>query len=452
VPRPALSLLDSTCLIVGIIVGAGIYQVAPAVARGASSDWVFLCLWLVGGVLSLCGALGYAELASAYPQEGGDYAYLTRAYGRWAGFLFGWIQLVVVRPGDIAVMAFAFATYARAIHDPLAGAAGAHSQQVYACLAVAGLTAVNLIGVKLGKTTQNLLTMVKVLGLLGIVCAAALASPAPAVVTPVEPLPLSLAMILILFTFGGWNEMAYVAAEVKNPGRNIVRALVLGTVAVTLLYLLVNGAFLRVLGFAGVAQAKAVATATVSAVLPETGGYWISLLVCLSALGAVNGLIFTGARISYAMGCDHRVFQPLGVWKAQAGTPARALLVQGVIALVLILFLGSFLDTLLYTAAPVYLFYLATTAAVLVLRRKDGATPRPFRAWGYPVTPVVFGLVCVFLAYSAIIYKPWVALAALGVLLAGWPVYWWSERSARRFRETQGSAGAPRGPLPGRQE
>ena len=302
-PARALTLFDSTCLIVGIIVGAGIYQTAPDVARGVGGAWGVLAIWLCGGALSLCGALGYAELATAYPREGGDYVYLGRAYGRWAGFLFGWAQLSVVRPGDIAVMAFVFGTYARSLYEPFAG-----SELFYAVAAVVLLTVINALGVREGKWTQNLLTILKLLGLLAIVGVAFVGTPAPAAREPAGPLPVSLALILVLFTFGGWNEMAYVAAEVKDSRRNIVRALVIGTAAVTVLYLLVNAAFLHSLGYAGLTQSRAVAADTVAAVFPETGRRLISALICVSALGALNGLIFTGARISYAMGAEHRVF------------------------------------------------------------------------------------------------------------------------------------------------
>ncbi|MBP7933577.1 MAG: amino acid permease [Phycisphaerae bacterium] len=438
VPRRELTLLDSVCLIVGIIVGAGIYQMAPDIARGASGGGGLLALWLVGGLLSLCGAMSYAELATAYPQEGGDYAYLTRAYGRWAGFLFGWIQLAIVRPGDIAVMAFAFATYACAIYDPMKDEPLACSQQLYACLAVVVLTVVNVAGVRQGKWTQNVLTGVKVLGLAAIVGVAVCAPQGVVAARAVEPLPASLALILVLFTFGGWNEMAYVAAEVINPSRNIVRALMLGTASVTVLYLLVNGAFLYTLGYQGLATSQAVATETVSTVFPAKAPAVISALVCISALGAVNGLIFTGARISFAVGADHRVFRPLGRWDANTGTPVRALLLQAVIAIILIVALGSFLNAILYTAAPVYLFYLATSLAVIILRRKEPCVERPYRVWGYPFTTFIFCLTCAFLAYSAVRYKPWIALAALGILLAGIPLYGLSNRRLRASGEATG--------------
>jgi APA family basic amino acid/polyamine antiporter len=427
-PKKELSLFDSTCIIVGIIIGAGIYQMAPDIAKGAGCWWGVLAIWAVGGLISLFGALGYAELATAYPKEGGDYVYLSRAYGSWAGFLFGWGQLAIIRPGDIAVMAFAFATYARTIYDPLA-AYPEYSQRAMAAAAVVVLTVINILGVKEGKWTQNLLTTVKALGLLAIVVVAVIAprGASSAVVETVGKLPLSLALIFVLFTYGGWNEMAYVAAEVKNSRRNIVRALVLGAVVVTVLYLLVNGAFLYTLGYAGLATSKAVASDAISTAFPNIGGRLISALVCISALGAVSGLIFTGARISYALGAEHHAFRFVGKWHARTGTPVWALLVQGAIAVGLIVILGSFIDTLLYTAAPVYSFYLATSLSVIVLRFKEPHVERPYRVTGYPVTTIIFCAVCAFLIYSAVSYAwnqmPKSLCLLEGVLLAGMVIY-----------------------------
>jgi amino acid transporter len=443
-PQRQLSLFDSTCLIVGIIIGAGIYQMTPSIAGGAFCWWGVLLIWVVGGLLSLCGALGYAELATAYPRAGGDYVYLTRAYGRWAGFLFGWLQLAVVRPGDIAVMAFAFALYARAIFDPFAGTAYLDGQRIYAILAVVVLTAVNVMGVPESKWTQNLLTVVKALGLLAIVGVAVFAPQAAVSNVAVEPLGLSVALILVLFTFGGWNEMAYVAAEVKNPDRNIVRALVLGTAAVTVLYLAATGAFLWTLGYSGVANSEAVATDAVSVVFPRVGANLVSALICISALGAVNGLIFTGARISYAVGADHRAFRGLGKWNSRTGTPVRALLLQALIAVVLISTLGSFVETIIYTAPTVYTFYLATSLAVIVLRFKEPGVSRPYRVLGYPFTPLIFSGVCIYLVYKAVEFsvvvlgKPWIAVVPCVSLLLGLPIYWVSSSGAAVDREEGG--------------
>jgi APA family basic amino acid/polyamine antiporter len=435
-PKKELSLFDSTCIIVGIIIGVGIYQVAPDVAKGAYCWWGILVIWLIGGLLSLFGAMGYAELATAYPQEGGDYVYLSRAYGRWAGYLFGWIQLAIVRPGDIAVIAFAFAVYARTIYDPFAGSPIPYSQRIYAGAAVAILTGINILGVKGGKWTQNILTTVKALGLLAIVGVAAIAPRGSPAVETFEPFPISLAMIFVLFTFGGWNEMAYVAAEVKNPRRNIVRALVLGSTAVIVLYLLINGAFLYTLGYEGLATSKAAATDCVLKVFPEIGGRLIGTLVCISALGAVNGLIFTGARISYALGAEHRCFSILGRWHGRTGTPIWALSVQGAIAIALIVIFGSFVDTVLYTATAVYSFYLATSLSVIVLRYKEPKAERPYRVTGYPITTLIFCAVCVFLIYSAVSYawneKRGSLILLLAILSVGVFLYWLTDISRKR--------------------
>ncbi len=432
VPKRELSLFDSTCIIVGIIVGAGIYE-TPTTVAGCMPGWAgVLGIWLVGGLLSLAGALCYAELATAYPREGGDYVYLNRAYGGWAGYLFAWAQLAIVRPGDIALMAFIFASYAQTLYAPLA-----NSRPVTAMAVVVVLTAINVLGVRESKWTQNILTVIKALGLLTIL-AVALAAPA-AQPSPAEPAPftmggLELALILVLFTFGGWNEMAYVAAEVKRPKRNIVRALVVGTIAVTALYMLVNGAFLHVLGHAGTAASQAVARDTVAAVFPDVAGRAISVLVCISVLGAANGLIFTGARISYAIGADHAAFRCLGRWHPRFGTPVWALVVQGCLSVVIVLVAGSFLETILYTAPVVWIFFLATGLSVFVLRRKEPHTPRPYKITGYPVTTIAFCACCVFMIYSAVSYalahRPIGLLISCGALLAGLVVYWLTNANA----------------------
>ncbi|UCG31596.1 MAG: amino acid permease, partial [Phycisphaerales bacterium] len=431
-PRKELNLFDSTCLIAGIIIGAGLYQMAPTIAHGAHCWWGVLLIWVVGGLLSLCGALCYAELATAFPQQGGDYVYLSRAYGRWAGFLFGWIQLAIVRPGDIAIMAFAFAMYAQAIHDPFAETSFPYSQQLFAAAAVVVLTAINIAGVREGKWTQNALTTAKVLGLLAVIGVAVIAPQRAAPAAPAgedfETMPILVALILVLFTYGGWNEMAYVAAEVKNPRRNITRALVLGTVAVTVLYLLANGAFLYTLGYDGVVASEVVAADAVSSVFPEIGGRLISALVCVSALGAVSGLVFAGARISYAVGVDHPAFRTLGRLHPRTGTPVWALVLQAAISVTLIIALGSFLDTVLYTAAAVYAFYLATCLSVIVLRRKEPCVERPYRVTGYPVTTLLFCAVCALLIYSAFDYKPLHASIACALIPLGLPIYWYTSR------------------------
>jgi APA family basic amino acid/polyamine antiporter len=424
-PKPELSLLDSTCIIVGIIIGAGIYETAPTVAACLGSPINILSVWLLGGFLALAGSLCYAELATAIPQEGGDYVYLTRAYGPWVGFLFGWSQLAVVRPGDIALMAFIFARYASQLF-PLGGI----SQLFYAGAAVVVLTGINILGVKSGKWTQNLLTLAKIGGMLAIIVvgfSAPALQPVPVPSSPPTWGGLDLALILVMFTFGGWNEMAYVAAEIKNPRRNIVRGLVTGTTAVTVLYLLINGAFLSALGPGPMAASKAVAVDATARVFPAAAGRAIAILICISALGAVNGLIFTGARISYALGAGHTIFRPLGIWHPRLQTPVWALVIQGALSLAIIFLAGSFLSTIIYSAPMVWLFFLGTALSVFVLRRRVPELERPYKINFYPLPPIIFALCCLFMLFSSITYAlaqvPWGLLLLLGVILIGAIIY-----------------------------
>lgn len=424
-PRKELSLFDSTCIIVGIIVGAGIYEISPMVAANMPGFSGVLGIWLLGGLLALAGALCYAELATTYPREGGDYVYLSRAYGGWAGYLFGWAQMAIVRPGDIALMAFIFARYAKTLYAPFQ-----NSGLVYTVAVIIVLTLINILGVKEGKWTQNLLTVIKALGLLAIV-GVGLAAPNSSG-APAEPVALTmggfkLALIFVMFTFGGWHEMAYVAAEVKNPNRNIIRAVVVGTAAVTVLYVLVNAAFFNALGHEKMAGSEAIAVDTVATMFPDIAARAIGILICISALGAVNGLIFTGSRVSYALGAEHTAFRGLGKWNKRLGTPVWALAVQGCLSLTIVLVAGSFIETILYTAPVFWTFFMATGFSVFVLRHREPETLRPYKVTGYPITTLIFCCSCAFMFYSCVSYalsnKPIGLLISSGVLFAGVLIY-----------------------------
>ena len=341
-PRRELTLFDSVCVIVGIIVGAGIYQSSPFIASCVPSTTALIGVWLLGGFLSLVGAACYAELAAAYPQDGGDYVYLTRGLGRPVGFLFAWSQLWIVRPGSIGALAFVFAAHFKELIPVRQGTLCA---LLYAAGAIVVLTVINILSVREGKWTQNVLTTLKVVGLVIIAVAAFLpvASPvsAPAIVCdPAPPTNFSLALILVLFIYGGWNEMAYVAAEVRRPEKNLLRALILGTAAVTLIYILLNIAFVHALGFAGTQSSQVIAADVVARVAPGWGGKAIAGLICISALSAVNGLIFTGSRITYAMGTEHPLWAKLGQWNVRHGTPVWSLVVQALVALALVVGFG----------------------------------------------------------------------------------------------------------------
>ena len=432
-PRRELTLLDSTCIIVGIIIGAGIYRSTPDIASLAPNPLWLIVLWLVGGALSLIGALCYAELATAYPQEGGDYVYLTRALGRRMGFLFAWCQLWIVRPGSIGAMAYAFAAYADRIWPQAESDNRPYVLVAYATASVVVLTVVNILGVPEGKWTQNVLTIAKVLGL-AIIVAVGLMFAAPSTTTVAATgassrfswTDIGLAMIFVLFTYGGWNEMAYVGAEVKEPRKNMLRALLIGTLAVTAIYVLVNLAFLHAVGFDGMQHATVAADVLELAIGPWAG-FVISVLICISALGAINGQIFTGSRIYYAMGSDHRLYAWLGRWNARRGTPVCSLVIQGAITLALAIWFGlsedGFESMVKFTTPGFWFFLMLVGVSLFVLRWREPAVERPYRVPGYPVTPIVFCLSCALMCYvsvaHAIEHRSWEALWSMAILLLG---------------------------------
>lgn len=431
--RPArhLGLCDAISVMVGIVVGAGIFESPPMVAANVPGPVSLLLVWALGGALALVGALCYAELAAAYPRSGGDYVYLSRAYGPWLGFLYGWTELTVIRSGSIAAMAFVFADYAARLL-PL----GSHAPAVYATALVVALSVVNAVGVRRGAAAQNALTACKIGGLL-LIAAFGLLAPLEAEARPAPTAAsgsLALALIFVLWTYGGWNESACVAAEVREPQRNIPRALLLGTGLITLVYVGINGIFLYGLGFERLQTSQAVAADLLAGALGAPGATLMALLVAVSAAGAVNGQIFTGARIGSALGGDHRLLSPLGAWSARFGTPATALAVQGGITLVLIAAFGSrdgFEALVKYTAAVFWLFFLLTGVALFVLRHRDRDHPRPYAVVGYPVTPLLFCASSAYMLHGALSSAPVESLWGGAIVLSGLPIYWLSSRTAR---------------------
>ena len=425
-----LTLFDTSCIIVGIIVGAGIFETAPEVARSQSSLLGLVLVWLFGGLLSLAGALCYAELATTYPEAGGDIVYLERAYGDWAGFLFGWANALVIRPGSIAAVAFAFARYAEMLY-PGEGSNSVQVKIAYALAATVLLTVLNVLGVKESTTAQNILVVAKVVGLLAVVAAAFWGAPEVEmfsrdgeVVSPV------LGLILVLFTFGGWNDVAYVAAEVEKPERNLFWSLVLGTAAVIGLYLLVNLAYTATLGLAGVATSKAVATDTIAVVFPKGAAMAVAILICVCTLGGTNGTIFTGARIYFALGERVPLLSFLGTWSESFDTPANALIVQGVLTIPIIFLAGSFSSSVVYTTTVVWVFFLATGIALFVLRYREPNVKRPNPVFAHPLTTLVFCGSCLLLIWGAIDYDPKGSAASLLLLISGIPVYLYSKRKS----------------------
>jgi len=420
-PRAVLGLRDAIGLIVGTIVGVGIFRTPSLVAEHAGSASVALIAWVAGGLVSLLGALCYAELASTYPNTGGDYHYLTRAFGWRLGFLFAWARLTVVQTGAIALLAFVLGDYAAEVLR-----LGPWGSPLCAGAIVAVLTATNIIGVRQGAATQNFLTTLEIGGILLVALAGLAAEPTAAAIggrAPSTSGAFGLVMVFVLLTYGGWNEAAYLSGELRDPGRTMVRALVWSLVLVTGLYVLINWTFLATLGVAGVAGSKAVAADVVHQTLGSGGARLTGALVVVAAVTSINAAIFTGSRSSYAVGRDVRALGFLGHWHPITRTPVNALLTQGTVALALVALGGltrrGFETMVEYTAPVFWLFLFLTGVALLVLRRHDPGRPRPFRVPFYPLTPLAFCATSGYLVYSSLAYTGLGALVGVGVLGAG---------------------------------
>jgi basic amino acid/polyamine antiporter, APA family len=448
-PRPALSLVDATSIIVGIIIGSGIYQSSPDIATGAgrwalafvgagaSESWAatvgaaaIVGVWLLGGLIALIGAMCYAELATAFPRTGGTYAFLSEAFGREAGFAFAWAEFWIVRPGNVGAIAFIMARYARQFVAPTGG----ETNDIYVELGIAVVSIVvisvlNAAGVQAGKWTQNLLTAAKLIGLAAVVVAA---FSLPAANTS-QPLPaeswktLATALIMVMFAYGGWADMSFVAAEVHNPSRNISRALLVGTLIVAGTYVVVTLAFLHALGIGGLANSHAVASEVLSLRVGPLGARAISLLVAISCLGAINGTLFTGARVYYALGIEHPTFRWLGTWNERTGVPLRSLVAQTLVTLGLVIGFGLYaegFERLVIFTGPFYWAFIGLVGIALIVLRQRGATAgAAYRVPFYPLTPLVFAASSAAMVYAAIDFavrnRSPEAFWAIGVVVAG---------------------------------
>ncbi len=426
-PKPSLSLGDAVAMIVGLIVGAGIFGTPAIVAGAVGSETLLYAAWIAGGIVSIIGALCYAELATAFPSAGGEYHFIQRAYGRSLAFLYGWARMTVIVAGSIAVFAYLFGDYMSRIVN-----LGPHSSAIWAALVVGVLTIVNYVGIREGKLAQNVFTCMEVSGLVLIIVAGLVLAPAPvpaaaAAAGASQPwymgAGIGSAMVFVLFTYGGWNDAAYISAEVRDGQRNMVRALLYSIALVTLLYVLVNLAYAKGLGYSAMARSDAVAADLLKSVWGSTGEKLISFIIAAAALTSVNGSMIVGARSNYALGRDWSLLGFLGRWHGPSGSPRTAMLVQGAIALALVAF-GAIQNTgfkgLVEYSLPVFWgFFMLVGIALFVLRAKEPDAPRPFRVPGYPVVPAVFVLVCAYLLYSSLAYHRDHALVGLGVLAVG---------------------------------
>jgi amino acid transporter len=430
-PRKTISVLDGIAFVVGIVIGVGIFRMPPLVAMNTPNEAMFLLAWLAGGLAMLIGTLCYAELAAAHPDAGGEYQFLRLAYGRRVAVLFAWARGTVIQTGAIAYVSFVFGDYAAQIL-PL----GVHGASVWAAISVIGFTGVNVLGTQPGKRTQVFFAIATVVAV-GAVIVAGLLSPAPAAKAAGAASgggALGLAMVFVLLTYGGWNEVAYLSGEMKDPRRDMVRIALAGTAVVTAIYLAINFAYLNAFGFEGLRASKAVGADLMRVVVGDYGAMLLAVVVCCAALSTLNATIFTGARAYYALGRDLPLIRRLGVWDERGDNPANAFLLQGAIALVLVFFgaltRDGFSAMVDYTAPVFWFFLLLSALSLFVFRWREPATQRPFSVPLYPLTPAIFVGVCAYLLYSSLAYTGVGALFGIGVVALGAPLAFWSREAA----------------------
>lgn len=421
-----LSVLDGVAVLVGVVVGVGIFGFPPLVAQHADSSATYIALWLAGGVLMLVGALCYAELGASCPSEGGEYHYLCLAWGNRLGLMFAWARGTVIQTGAIAVVAFIYGDYAQRLL-PL----GDHGGALHAAFSVVLLTTLNVLGTRQSKRIQVVLSGLTLLALTTLMFAGLLAPEQTKPEPVIEPIDggigmLGMGMVFVLLTYGGWNETAYLSGELRDPGRNMSRVLLLGTVVVTLLYLLSNIALLQIFGLQALRQSDAIGADLLEVVTGSWAAQGLSLLICLTALSTINATILTGARVYYALGRDVPRLGMLGAWNERGSTPVRALLVQAAITLLLILFGAlsqSGVQAMVAYTAPLFWFFMCMTALSLPrLRKLQPDAPRPFKVPFYPALPLIFAASCLALFISSTLYAGAGALLGLLVLASGLPL------------------------------
>ena len=420
-PARLLSAWAAVALIVGIVIGAGIFK-TPAMVAGISGDagWA-LTIWVAGALISMAGALCYAELCTAYPHAGGDYHFLRRAFGRDLAFLYAWARATIINTGSIALLAFVFGDYFSTL-VPL----GAHSSAIWALVIVLTLTMVNIAGIHASSRMQMVLITLEVGGLLAVVVAGLWFgdASAPASLSWFDKVPPAgawgLALVFVLLTFGGWNEAAYVSAELKGGPRTMVRVIVLSMLVLTAIYLLVNLALLWGLGQSGLSGSKTAASSLVGMAFGPWAEKALGLSVAIAALTSINATMIVGARTNFALGRDWSSLHALGQWQTQAGAPRKALWAQAAISIALVLLgmqEGDGFSAMVEFTAPVFWgFLFLVGVGVMWLRQTDPLAPRPFKVPLYPLLPLVFCAACAWLTYSSISY----AISQKAIHVSGW--------------------------------
>lgn len=423
-----LSLLDATMLNVGSMIGSGIFIVPAAVALYLHSSVEIIAAWIVGGIVSLCGALSFAELGAMMPYAGGQYVYLKKTYGPVWGFLSGWASFTVIMTASIAAVAVGFAQYL-GYFFPMSDI----EIKLTAIGSIIILTFVNAVGTEFGIRVQNILTFIKMFALFVLAVAGIFFSPQTEILR--EPILFSipsfgLAMMAILWAYDGWVDLSFVAGEIRDPEKTIPRSLFLSTMIVIVLYLAVNLAFVSVLPIATMANSSLVASDAAVVMFGGIGASLIAVAIMISMFGANNAFVFTAPRIYYAMAREGLFFRSMALLHASSRAPVIALIAQGAWAIVLVL-IGTFNQLITYIVFAIWIFYALSCAAVIILRQREPETNRPYKTWGYPFTPVVFILFAVGLVINTIMESPMDAAIGLVLIFSGLPAYWYWQKQQR---------------------
>lgn len=438
-----LGLFDATMVVMGGIIGSGIFMNPYVVARQVGTPFLILAAWGLGGLIALAGAFIYAELGSRRPQVGGQYAYLREAFHPLPAFIYAWGLLLVIQTGAMAAVGLTFARYfLELIPLPV-------SDWTVAAVALAGLTLVNCLGVKAGSTAQNVLMVAKILALLVLIAAGLTAAPPAArAASPLLDRPLSFdlltamgaAMVPVLFAYGGWQTSSFIAGEIREPRRNLPRGLILGVSGVVVLYLAVNYVCLRVLGPAGLAATTTPASDVMRAALGEAGGRFIAAGIAVSTLGFLSQSMLTGPRVYYAMAADGLFFKGVAWLHPKSRVPVVAIALQGTLA-ALIALSGQYEKILNFVVPVDWIFFGLTAACVFPLRRLDrryaGREEPAYRVPGHPITTGLFVLASAAVVLNTLYKYPRDSAIGLAILAAGVPVYafwrWKGKRWARHI-------------------
>jgi len=447
-----LGLIDSTTLVVGSMIGSGVFIVAADISRQVQSPGLMMMTWFVTAALTLIAALSYGELAAAMPHAGGQYVYLREAFGPMYGFLYGWSLLMVIQTGTIAAVAVAFAKYAGVFMPWISdqnyligsGKVGLQTQQLVAIVIVVFLAWSNTRGIRTGAIVQNVFTVAKVAAILGLVAAGFLVGRNQEAVasnfndywrnadwsfTTIRLV--GVAMVGSLFSSDAWNNVTFTAGEVKNPRRNLPLSLALGVAIVSALYIACQFVYLNVLRFDQIKTAAndRVAAAAANQMFGSIGASLMAAAIMVSTFGCTNGLTLAGARVYYAMARDKLFFRRAGELDPQTNAPVFSLVIQCIWSVLLTLS-GRYNDLLDYVIFAVLLFYILTIAGLFVLRRTRPEMERPYRAFGYPVLPAVYMMAAGLIEVLLLLYKPEYTWPGLIIVLLGLPVYFIWRRKA----------------------